>query len=105
MNQQEFKSRLKLKEPLTPEEWETVHTVYQFHPMISEINGKDQIANIYKIGGIGLIQSMIPVACQAEAIETKLQNTRLAIDNLEREQNESLAELHALRKQFQPNIT
>src|SRR3954470_13519341 len=39
-------------------EWETIHTVYQWHPVVPDQGGKSILAGLYKIGGIGLMRDM-----------------------------------------------
>ena len=53
-----------------------IEFVYCYHPSIPAVEGKKQIAAIYKIGGMRLINDMVPTATRIkqfdEAIEKKL---------------------------------
>lgn len=60
MNKQEFEERI--KESISEQNYKIIETVYNYHPSISEVNGKDQIANLYEIGGMALIRSMLEIA-------------------------------------------
>lgn len=42
----------------TDEEYKEIEFVYLNNPVISETNGKEQIAELYKIGGMTLIKDM-----------------------------------------------
>ena len=45
MTKQEFKALT--KRDFTDKEYETIETVYTFHPSISETEGRKQIANLF----------------------------------------------------------
>lgn len=60
MNIQEFEKRV--NEAITDSDWEIIQKVYTWHPAISDTNGKDEIASIWKIGGMPLIKGMVEVA-------------------------------------------
>lgn len=46
MMQHEFEARINQK--VTEQEWSVVETIYTFHPAIDNVDGKDQIAKIWK---------------------------------------------------------
>lgn len=57
------------KQPFIPEDdWEIIHTVYQWHPLIPEVDGKKVMLKFYKQGGLGLIKGMLPAAKEAERL-------------------------------------
>ena len=74
MNQTEWTQRTK-NEP-TAEEWVFISAVYTFHPLIGEVTGKEDIAKLFKLGGIGLIESMVSDADKAMIFETNISSTR-----------------------------
>jgi hypothetical protein len=39
-------------------EWDVIHTVYQYHPAIPETGGKEKLAQLFALGGFGLISDM-----------------------------------------------
>lgn len=47
---------------VTPDEYNLIEFIYQWHPSISDNNGKEQIISLYSIGGLRLIRDMKPVA-------------------------------------------
>lgn len=55
----------KLGSQVTEEKYKDIEFVYTFHPSISNTEGKTQIAQLYKLGGIRLIRDMIPTARKA----------------------------------------
>ena len=78
MNQQEWTQRTK-NEP-TPEEWVFISQVYTFHPLIGEVTGKEDIAKLFKLGGIGLIESMVSDADKAMIFEDEVRHEQRAIE-------------------------
>lgn len=89
MTKQEFE---KLEQDVISDEvFETINFVYTFHPAIDEVKGKQQIADIYKLGGMRIIADMYPTACKAKALEEDIRKKQAELESLK----ESLA---ALRK-------
>lgn len=80
MTQQEFENRINGK--VTTAEYTVIEYVYTFHPSISNTEGKEQIANIYKIGGFRLIKDMIATAQRAERLENDIQRTTANLESL-----------------------
>lgn len=67
MTHQDFNGLL--KKDISQDDFVDVNYVYTFHPAISETEGKKQIAQIYKIGGMQLIRDMMPAAQEAADLE------------------------------------
>ena len=57
MMKHEFEERVGVE--ISDREYELIETVYTWHPAISEAGGKDQIATLYKTGGMPLIKSCL----------------------------------------------
>ena len=55
MMKHEFEERVGVE--ISDREEELIETVYTCHPAISEAGGKDQIATLYKTGGMGVFAS------------------------------------------------
>lgn len=72
MNKQEFLSRIKSKNIPTDKQYEDIEYVYTWHPSIDEVNGKDQIAKLWDIGGIRIIMDMKPAAEKAQVLEHQI---------------------------------
>lgn len=75
MNQREFTERTGF-EP-TSEQWEAIHTVYQFHPCIPDVGGKDKLASLFRMGGLGLILGMEGDAKHAMRLDTAIRNAEI----------------------------
>ena len=53
-------------------DWDIVQTVYQFHPAISDTNGKRQIADLYRSFGMLPIIDMLERAQKIGLLEQKI---------------------------------
>lgn len=71
MLKEEFLNLIKSPEP-TESAWELIQTVYTFHPSISDVGGKKQIAALWDIGGIRLIADMLKTAERVRDILEKI---------------------------------
>lgn len=60
---------------VSDEEYKVIEHVYTWHPAISNVNGKKQISDIYRAGGILAIKSMDDWACIMEELDRKYQET------------------------------
>lgn len=77
----------KLGREVSEKDYSVIEYVYNFHPSISNTEGKTQIAELYKLGGMRLIRDMVQTATQAESLENNI-----------RKANEHLADL---KKQYE----
>jgi len=78
MNKQEFEERTSAR--VTEKDYKIIECVYNYHPCISEANGKDQIAWLFKRFGIKIIYDMLPTAKKVMEIDSdiSLYNGRIA---------------------------
>jgi hypothetical protein len=60
MTHEEFEAKLGSK--VSDADYAIIERVYTFHPVISNTKGKQQIVDLYKIGGMRVIKDMIPTA-------------------------------------------
>lgn len=58
---------------VSDEVYSTIEYVYTWHPAIDEINGKGQIAYLYKYYGMTVIEDMVGRAGKMEKAESDLQ--------------------------------
>lgn len=93
MNINEFNSRVNI--PVTAEDYHAVEYVYNYHPSVPDCQGKDYIAGLYNLGGMGLIRSMIPLAQEGEEREKRLYALRQQRDAINKQIE---AELSIIRK-------
>lgn len=70
---------------VTPEEYEKIEFIYNWHPSISETAGKMQIATIWNIGGLRLIRDMEESARHAKAIDDQIRVEKEELKSLEKE--------------------
>lgn len=81
MNKQEFETRIDRK--VTPEQFEIINHVYAFHPLIHDVGGKDQIAQLFKLGGMILMQNMYTYVLECEYTEWCISNAEGRIAELQ----------------------
>lgn len=84
MLREEFEHLITTKKP-TDDEWELVTTIYTFHPSISEVVGKKQIAKLWDIGGVRLMADMVKTAERVRSIEEHIAEHRAFIADYERQ--------------------
>lgn len=83
MTLEEFGSRSLKK--VTPEQYELIEFVYTWHPLISETEGKEQVAFLYNNFGIGIFKEMEPKAVEAMRIENEIFSLKKQISKLEQQ--------------------
>lgn len=81
MNKQEFEE--KLGRPVSGVDYEIIEYVYQWHPAIRAVGGKDQIVAIYNAGGMTVIRSMQETARIAMNLDKEKRELRQRMDKLE----------------------
>ena len=69
-------------------DYEIIETVYAFHPAISEVRGKEQIAWLYTALGMAVINDMSPRAIKARELENKISQAKAAYNDAMTEYNE-----------------
>lgn len=67
----------------TDEEFGIITTVYNFHPSISETEGKDQIAELYNNFGMTVIRDMVPRAKEMQKLEGELMKARFEFERVQ----------------------
>lgn len=89
MQKAEFEERIEGQ--VSDEDYKLIEFVYQWHPVIRNVSGKDEVAELYKSFGMALFRDMEPRAKKAKEVEEKMTSCRLEI--------ETLTELLATRKE------
>lgn len=82
MMKEEFEQRIGA--PISDSDYKVIETVYTYHPVIDNVLGKDQIATIYKAGGMRIMRDMLPTAEHAKKLETEITQLRGMIAESER---------------------
>lgn len=85
MTKQEFKALT--KRDFTDDEYEIIEYVYNFHPSISETEGKKQIAYLFDNYGIRIIADMMPTAVKAREYEELIAKKRHELEELQEAYN------------------
>lgn len=67
MTKQEFQKRIGAE--ISQKDYSIVEHVYTWHPSISEVEGKEQIAELYKSFGMPIIKNMMEAANYAETLD------------------------------------
>ncbi len=83
MTIQEFQRELGAT--VSNKDYPAIEYVYTFHPSISNTEGKKQIANLYRLGGMRLIKDMLPTAKRAEELESKIRKTNANLAQLKKQ--------------------
>lgn len=73
------------------QKFEVIQYVYAFHPSISEVNGKSEIAQLYINFGWRLIMDMFPTAKKICEWETKQRLLRNQLEELQEEKKSILS--------------
>ena len=81
--QEEFASRVSKK--VSDDDFKLIDFVYMWHPLISEVEGKDQVAYLFNQFGIGIFREMEPKANEAMRIEVEISKLKKEIEKLTQE--------------------
>lgn len=82
MMKEEFEQRI--GQAVSDSDYKVIEAVYTYHPVIDNVLGKDQIATIYKSGGMRIMRDMLPTAEQAKQLESEIAQLRGTIEEKER---------------------
>lgn len=67
MMKNEFEWRIGREIPM--DEYKLIEFVYTWSPIISDYNGKDEIVRLFEVGGMELIEQLVPAAKIAQTKE------------------------------------
>lgn len=95
MTKQEFEQRIGAQ--ISRQDYNVVEKVYMWHPLIPNACGKDKIAELYKLGGMTLMQDMF---ARAQQIEQKDSDLRRVYATLREKRDEIRAESQKLGEQI-----
>lgn len=84
MTKQEFETGI--NGTVSDRDYAAIEKVYMFHPAISDTEGKDQIAQLYKIGGMLIIRDMVNTAELVEAVDAEIQAALAKVSWLQKRQ-------------------
>lgn len=102
MNKDEFCKRTgQTYEKISEDDWEIIQTVYNYHPLISDVKGKDELCSFFIQGGMGLMDDMYSIANEISLHEGAVQQARVAKDNIQKAHDENMV---LLKKQHQASM-
>lgn len=81
-------------------DYKVIEYVYTWHPVISNTNGKKEIAALYYMAGMGIIRNMKVEADQAHWLNDKIQNIQSKISKLQSDLDASRDDLKAIRERY-----
>lgn len=66
-------------------DYEIINKVYQFHPMVNEVSGKEEVAELYKSFGLAIFYDLLPRAERNCDLEKQLRFAQARVRHLEQE--------------------
>ena len=83
MQKREFEERI--ERHISDEEYRIIETVYQWHPSIKEVSGKDEVAELYKSFGMAIFHDMFPRAEKNRELESQLRHAQAEVERIKAE--------------------
>ena len=83
MTKQEFQKRIGAE--ISQKDYSIVEHVYTWHPSISEVEGKEQIAELYKVFGMPIIKNMMEAANYAETLDREMAQAQRQVTDITNE--------------------
>ena len=80
MTKQEFEKTIGAE--ISQKDYSIVEHVYTWHPSISEVEGKEQIAELYKSFGMPIIKNMMVAANFAVTLERAIAQAQIEVEEL-----------------------
>lgn len=78
MQKQEFEKLIEQK--ISDADYAVIEFVYQFHPVVSETSGKEEVAELYKSFGMAIFRDMEPRAQKAKVLEDKIRSCKMELE-------------------------
>lgn len=82
MQKHEFEERI--ESTVSDEDYKLIEFVYQFHPVIRNVSGKDEVAELYKSFGMALFRDMEPRAKKVKEVEEKMTSSSAILNDISR---------------------
>ena len=82
MTKQEFEERIGGE--VSQRDYNVIEHVYTWHPAISNTEGKNQIATLYKMGGMCLIKDMQPTAKLMDELDTEKRDAERKLKEIQK---------------------
>ena len=75
--------------------FEIINAVYMEHPAIQDVDGKQQIANIYKFGGMHVINDMFRHVASSRILRSRIINVEERIKEVEERRDKAIEAVYA----------
>lgn len=86
MQKREFEEMI--EQPVSDEEYKVIETVYQWHPSVKEVSGKEKVAELYKSFGMAIFHDMLPRAEKNRELERQFLHARAEMERIRVEMEE-----------------
>ena len=86
MQKREFEEMI--EQPVSDAEYKVIETVYQWHPSVKEVSGKEEVAELYKSFGMAIFHDMLPRAEKNRELESKLRHAQAEVERIKEEMEE-----------------
>lgn len=86
MQKREFEEMI--EHPVSDAEYRVIETVYQWHPSVKEVSGKEEVAGLYKSFGMAIFHDMLPRAEKNHELENKLRHAQVGVERIKAEMEE-----------------
>lgn len=86
MQKREFEAMI--EQPVSDAEYKVIETVYQWHPSVKEVSGKEEVAELYKSFGMAIFYDMLPRAEKNHELESKLHHAQKEVERIKAEMEE-----------------
>lgn len=86
MQKREFEEMI--EQPVSDAEYRVIETVYQWHPSVKEVSGKEEVAELYKSFGMAIFHDMLPRAEKNRGLEKQLRHAQAEVERIKAEMAE-----------------
>lgn len=86
MQKREFEKMI--EQPVSDAEYKVIETVYQWHPSVKEVSGKEEVAELYKSFGMAIFHDMLQRAEKNRELENKLRHAQAEVERIKAEMEE-----------------
>ena len=86
MQKREFEEMI--EHPVSDAEYRVIETVYQWHPSVKEVSGKEEVAELYKSFGMAIFHDMLPRAEKNRELESRLRHAQAEVERIKAEMEE-----------------
>lgn len=91
MMKEEFRGMV--HRPFTSDDYQIIEKVYMYHPSVSDLDGKKEVACLFDMFGITVFYDMLPRALKCRDIQGRISSLTRKIQELEGERQLLLSSL------------